>query len=376
MKQKLMIFIIFILVLITTGCNSKEIDELNKQINDLTEEKELLEKENSSLQKDTQSKQEEIDYLKEENETKEEIINKLNKDNVLLKDEIEMLFNGGAVEKEWLEVIRKILSSGMTLDDYTKFKEKYSLINKDSYYRELFDRIYYCYNNYDSLSFFSKLAEYNGMELVENSFPTDKNDIKFIVDKVVVLTIRFFNSIVEKEMFLKYSKDYEGRNYAFGNNFCLIPTADYEEVLNYYNLQKLGEYIKSLIESDEFINKEECYNKLLEIKEENNYSVGISSIDYVGLSTYYAIVKDNKAAFRIMILRSEYDLDSFEIYLNKWFDEEAKKNYYSKNYLFGRIAIMPSFSEELDYLKETDIYKYVTENGINAYEYYLNNKSD
>ena len=75
-----------------------------------------------------------------------------------------------------------------------------------------------------------------------------------------------------------------------------------------------------------------------------------------------------------MILRSEYDLESFEIYLNKWFDEEAKKNYYSKNYLFGRIAIMPSFSEELDYLKETDIYKYVTENGINAYEYYLNNK--
>ena len=35
MKQKLMIFIIFILVLITTGCNSKEIDELNKQIKDL-----------------------------------------------------------------------------------------------------------------------------------------------------------------------------------------------------------------------------------------------------------------------------------------------------------------------------------------------------
>ena len=151
---------------------------------------------------------------------------------------------------------------------------------------------------------------------------------------------------------------------------------DYEEALNYYKLQKLGEYIKSLIESDEFINKEECYNKLLEIKEENNYSVGISSIDYVGLSTYYAIVKDNKAPFRIMILRTEYDLDSFEIYLNKWFDEEAKKNYYSKNYLFGRIAIMPSFSEEFDYLKETDIYKYVTENGINAYEYYLNNKND
>ena len=69
MKQKLMIFIIFILVLITTGCNSKEIDELNKQINDLTEEKELLEKENSSLQKDNEAKQEEIDYLKEENET-------------------------------------------------------------------------------------------------------------------------------------------------------------------------------------------------------------------------------------------------------------------------------------------------------------------
>lgn len=374
MKQKLMIFIIFILVLITTGCNSKEIDELNKQINDLTEEKELLEKENSSLQKDNEVKQEEIDYLKEENEIKEEIINKLNKDNVLLKDEIEMLFNGGAVEKEWLEVIRKILSSGMTLDEYTKFKEKYSLINSDSYYRELFDRIYYCYNNYDSLSFFSKLAEYNGMELVETSFSTSKNDIRFHENNIIFLTIRFFDSEVQKKMYLKDSKEYEGRNYAFGNNFCVIPTANYEEVLNRRNLQKLGEYIKSLIESDEFVNKEECYNKLLEIKEENNYSVGISSIDYAGLSTYYWIIQDNKATFRITILRSEYDLDSFEYYLNQWFSEEVKKDEYSKHYLFGRIAIMPGFTEEFDYLKETDIYKYVTENGINAYEYYLNNK--
>lgn len=105
------------------------------------------------VENDNEAKQEEIDYLKEENKIKEEIINKLNKDNVLLKDEIEMLFNGGAVEKEWLEVIRKILSSGMTLDEYTRFKEEYSLINSDPYYRELFDRIYYCYNNYDSLSF-------------------------------------------------------------------------------------------------------------------------------------------------------------------------------------------------------------------------------
>ena len=374
MKQKLMIFIIFILVLITTGCNSKEIDELNKQINDLTEEKELLEKENSSLQKDNEAKQEEIDYLKEENKIKEEIINKLNKDNVLLKDEIEMLFNGGAVEKEWLEVIRKILSSGMTLDEYTKFKEEYSLINSDPYYRELFDRIYYCYNNYDSLSFFSKLAEYNGMELVETSFSTSKNDIRFHENNIIFLTIRFFDSEVQKEMYLKDSKEYEGRNYAFGNNFCVIPTANYEEVLNYYKFPVFVECIRTLIESDEFVNKEECYNKLLEIKEENNYSVGISSIDYVGLSVHYAIYKDNKAAFRIMILRSEYDLDSFEYYRNTWFSEEDKKDEYSKNYLFGRIAIMPSFSEEFDYLKETDIYKYVTENGINAYEYYLNNK--
>lgn len=212
------------------------------------------------------------------------------------------------------------------------------------------------------------------MELVETSFPTDKNDIMFIVDKVVILRIRFFNSIVEKEMFLKDSKNYEGRIYAFGNNFCVIPTANYEEVLKRRNLQKLGEYIKSLIESDEFVNKEECYNKLLEIKEENNYSVGISSIDYVGLSVHYAIYKDNKAAFRIMILRSEYDVDSFEYYLNQWFSEEDKKDEYSKYYLFGRIAIMPGFTEEFDFLKETDIYKYVTENGINAYEYYLNNK--
>ena len=61
------------------------------------------------------------------------------------------------------------------------------------------------------------------------------------------------------------------------------------------------------------------------------------------------------------------------MYTTLIFNDDLREKIFSKYYLFGRIAIIPN-PTYIDIFENTETYKYVLENGINAYDYYLNNK--
>ena len=381
---KLFTFLILLMfVFVCIGCKSDEVVELNKQIDDLIIENQKIKEENANLQKNIDALNELIDEMTSENENKDSEINSLQDEKNNLKNEIKRLLESEVLEEEWINVIYKIFNTGMSVNEYMEFKKNNVMINENEYIRELFDKIYYYYNKTDSITFFEELAEYSGLTFINDLVNTSDNQIEInILDQNNILRIfrmQFFNSELEKYLYIYNISGTESPSFKQGKNFFIIDNygSEFFDKLNDLGLNKISDYISFIIESYKFIDKKECFNNLNKIAEEENYSLEIKSTDDIKFDSAYYILNERDFVFSIYPLTDEYDLSVISTLTTELqfieVDEKYRETIYRGIYIFGKYAFIHFGEQKDENVLNSDLYKYVVNNGINAWDYYLNN---